>query len=585
MVGYIVAASAGWPSIKGRTRNDAMLNYLRIRDLALIEEVALELGPGLSVLTGETGAGKSILLGGLALLSGERAALDQMRAEASEAVIEGAFDLTGRPDVDALLEEDSLGADEPTMLVRRTITSAGSRAHVNDRLVTLRVLRGVGEQLVEIASQHESQMLVRPRAQLDLVDRAGGLSDLRERVGELYDTAQEVGAALDELRADDRERAQRADYLRFQVEEIRAAGLSADEETELVAQRQRLRHAEELAAAAGEALELLYESEESASALAGRAGALVERIERLDPSSGLSGATLDEARYALEETARQLQPYRDGVQADPARLDVVEQRLATIDDLRRKYGDSIEEILAKADAAERELAAFENRDQELERLTGEVRRVGRAYDESATELGRARRVAAAALEKAITASLQELGMEGSAFTATLRARDSQPSAVLPPGASRIGYESVEFLLAANPGEPAKPLSRVASGGELSRVMLALKAAEVSRARSQTLVFDEIDAGVGGGRVAERLAERLDDLSSRHQVLVVTHLPQIAARASTHFRVSKGHQDGRSRVRVERLDREQRVEELSRMLGGVEITQSVREHARDLLSRS
>ncbi len=560
-----------------------MLNYLRICDLALIEEAALELGPGLSVFTGETGAGKSVLLGGLALVSGERAALDQLRAGADSAVIESAFDLRERGDVCEALDADGIGADEPTMLVRRTITASGSRAHVNDRLVTLRALRGIGRRLVEIASQHESQTLVRPREQLELLDHAGDLGDLRQRVAGCFDEAQELAGQLDQLRTDDRERAQRADYLRFQLEEIRAAGLSADEEAALAAERQRLRHAEELTAAACEALELLYEGDASATGLIGQGAALVERIERLDPASGLARATLDEARFAVEETGRQLQPYRDSIQAEPSRLQAVEERLAAIDDLRRKYGDSIDDILARAESAEKELAGFENRDQELERLTAAVRDARRAFDQAATALGEARRVAAGPLQDRITATLRELGMQGANFLVRLRAREGGEASVLPPGANRLGYESVEFLLAANPGEPPKPLGRVASGGELSRVMLALKVVEVRGARSQTLVFDEVDAGVGGGRVAERLAERLEHLASHHQVLVVTHLPQIAARASTHFLVSKGQQDGRSRVRVERLDGERRVEELSRMLGGVQITESVREHARDLLA--
>ena len=559
-----------------------MLTYLRIRDLALIEEVTLEPGSGLHALTGETGAGKSILLDGLALLAGARASLEQLRQGADRAVIEGVFDLSARPDVQELLRSQGWSDGDSTVVLRRTIAAGGSRATINDRLVTVAALRQLGDLLVDIAGQHESQQLLRPAAQLRLLDRYAGLEPARRQVETLFDDAGKLRARLEALRGEERERAQRADYLRFQIQEIDAAGLSEQEEAELHGERQRLRHAEELAELAGEALELLYEGEGSALELLDRAQRALARIGRLDASAELGLEGLQEAAFAVEEAARRLQPYRDALEADPERLSAIEARLASIDGLRRKYGDSVAEILARAEQARAELATLEGLDEQLEQVAGRLRRLAREYDEAACALTAAREQAARRLQEEITEQLQGLGMQGARFVARLRPNAPETDTGLPPGASRVGYEGVEFLLAANPGEPAKALARVASGGELSRVMLALKLAEIGGAAPTTLVFDEVDAGVGGGRVAERLAERLERLGQAHQVLVVTHLPQIAARATHHLLVHKGQRDERTVVRVATLGGSERVDELARMLGGVQITDSVREHARDLL---
>lgn len=561
-----------------------MLSYLRIRDLALIESIEIAPRTGLVVLTGETGAGKSILLDGLALLAGQRATLDQVRDGADEAVVEGVFEVGERPDVWELLHAEGLEEEEHALVVRRTLSSRGSRVHVNDRVVTVTTLRKFGDLLVDLAGQHESQSLLSPAVHLRMLDRFGGLEGQRREVAACHDLAVELHEQLRSLRADDRDRTQRADYLRFQIEEISSADLSAEEEAELAAERQRLRHGEELAAAAAEALELLWEREDSAVAILARAASRLAEIERLDPSARLGGEGLADSRYTVEEIARSLQRYADDLGTDPERLSWVEQRLAAIDSLRRKYGDSVAAILQRAEEAQAELDAIDNRDEEIERLTARLRTAVGEYDGAASRLSASRAEAARALEARIAAELDGLGMEAARFVVRLRPGEADSDGYLPPGATRRGYETVEFELAANPGESPRPLQRVASGGELSRVMLALKLAELGEAPPQTLVFDEIDAGIGGGRVAERLGERLAALGARHQVLVVTHLPQIAARAGSHFRVSKRRDGDRARVAVDLLDDDARVEELARMLGGVEVTESVRQHARDLLAR-
>jgi len=561
-----------------------MLTYLRIRDLALVEDASIEPPVGLVAFTGETGAGKSIILGGLDLVIGRRAALDQVRAGASEAVVEALFDIAERQDVRPLLASEGIEFEGSELLVRRRITERGSRAYVNENLVTVATLDRLGALLVDIVSQHESQTLLSASAQLELLDAAGDLAGLRGEVEVAWDDASRLHREFAELRADDRDRAQRADYLRFQLEEIRAAELDPAEEAERAAERQRLRHADELSNAAAEALATLYEAENSASALVARAEAAVATIMALDTDADLPVAGLQEARFGIEEMGRALQVYRDAVQSDPPRLEAVEARLAEIDALRRKYGDTVADVLERAEQAGKELASIENRDEELTRLADAARAAVRSYDQVAQRLGEARRTAAGVLENRITEELQELGMEGARFIARLSAGQRDTGSGLPPGATRSGYEGVEFQLAANPGEPERPLSRVASGGEMSRVLLALKLAALASAPSQTLVFDEIDAGIGGGRVADRLADRLGRLGASHQVLVVTHLPQIAARADAQVQVSKSATDERTTVEMVTLDQAGRIEELARMLGGLDATEGLREHARELLNR-
>ncbi len=559
-----------------------MLSYLRIRDLALIEDVAIEPPAGLVAFTGETGAGKSIILGGLSLAAGDRATLDQVRVGATSAIVEAVFEIVGRPDIAKLLDCEELASDSGEILVRRVLGSRSSRAYLNDRLVTVGLLHELGTRLVDIAGQNENQSLLASATQLELLDRFGDLVEQREAVASAWDEAVDLQQRLQALETDDRDRAQRADYLRYRVQEIRAADLGVDEEVGLSAERQRLRHAEDLSAATAEALDVLYEREGSAAALIRHAQLAIERISRLDANAPAGGDGLAEAGYVIEEATRSLQAYLDLVQVDPVRLDAVEERLAMVDGLRRKYGDRIEDILGVAEEAERELASLENRDQEIAELASMVRRAVRGFDQAASSLSTVRAEAATRLSLHITTELQELGMEGAGFQVRLKPGSADASSGLPPGASRRGYETAEFRLAANPGDTARELGRVASGGELSRVMLALKLTETRQAPAQTLVFDEIDAGVGGGRVADRLAARLAQLATKHQVLVVTHLPQIAARATTHYRVRKVEHDGRVHVTTTALDVEQRVDELARMLGGVGESRGVREHARNLL---
>ena len=560
-----------------------MLTYLRIRNLAVIDDVALELGPGLTVLTGETGAGKSIIIDGLALALGERAVLDQVRSGASRATVEAIFSLPAGSELGALLDAAGLEGEEGQVVVRRALTSSGSRAYVNDCVVSQQQLKRIGERLADLHGQHEHQSLLAVGAHRQLLDRFGGAGEVLQATQEAYERAVLLGQRLAAVQLDDRELAQRADLLRFQLQEITAAALEPREDEELQSERRRLAHAEELVEACAAAISMLYEDDRSASSLIHQAEQRIERLLQLDPELPVRDEALSEARFALEEAARSLQAYQDDLEVDPDRLAQVEDRLSAIEALKRKYGDSIESIQEHARKAQGELESLERHGEDLEALEKELHEAAAAYQAAAGSLSAMRKKAGEKLQRQVMTELQQVAMEQAEFLARVedRAGDAPPG--LPPGAGRGGMDRVEFLLAANPGEKIGPLSKVASGGELSRVMLALKLCATEGDPLETLVFDEVDSGIGGGGVAERLAQRLAALSGTHQLLVVTHLPQVAAYADAHISISKHEMEGRTVVQVESLDAEQQVDELARMLGGLEITEATREHAREMLT--
>ena len=561
-----------------------MLAYLRIKNLAVVNDVALELSPGLTVFTGETGAGKSIILDGLGLVLGERASLEKVRAGGDRAVVEAAFAAPRDDRLAADLAESGLAAEDGSIVVRRVITASGSRAYVNDQLVSLQKLKAIGEQLVDLHGQHAHQSLLAVRAHRDLLDRFAVAGGLRDDVGAAYEEA--VGAAdrLAAMTMDERDRVQRVDLLRFQAEEIETAQLSAGEDGDLDEERLRLSHAEELLQLAGDSVEALHEGEPSASSLLAGVEADLERLRQLDPGAPQELEAVSSARFAAEEASRALQRYRDSVEVEPQRLAEVDARLGTLHALQRKYGDDIESIIEHGNEARRELDGLERHDEQLEELRQAVAAAAERYTQAAGELGAARRHAAGKLEAQVVAELAELGMQAARFDATVGPRGGSARAGLPEGAGRFGSDRVEFVLAANPGEAAGPLSKVASGGELSRVMLALKLTATDGDPLETMIFDEIDSGIGGGSVAERLAQRLAALGRTHQVLVVSHLPQVAAYADTHIGIRKLEtDDGRVEVAAQTLAEGEQVEELARMLGGLEVTEATRQHAREMLA--
>lgn len=584
-----------------------MIETLRIAGLAVVDRAELDFGPGLNALTGETGAGKSIVLGALALLAGARASSDCVRDGSEEAVVEAVFRTDRLPELEAELERRGLrqggeaerraGSSEQAgeaersspagheLVVRRSVARSGrSRAWVSGQLVPVATLAELFEGRIEISSQHDSHSLRRPEVHALLLDGRGGLLEVRRAVAEGAARVRELDRELERLRAEARELARRQDFLAFQVQEIDAARLVPGELERLRAERSRLAHADRLreegAAAvalvtgdptrtdAPGAADLLAEASRRAAALARIDPALAELAERIE------GIAAD-----VRDAALDLERRIEGVDADPARLAALEDRLAAVDRLRRKYGATPEEILRFRDEAAAELLRIEGagaREAEVGKERDE--RVAR-LERDAEALSRGRVRAARSLAKAVEAGLRQLAMPEARFEVALEA--SPPPEGLPCGAG--GRETVEFRLAANPGEAPRPLRRVASGGELSRSFLALRGALREADAGMVLVFDEVDAGVGG-QTADAVGRALDELAGHHQVLCITHLPQIAAFAETHLHVEKRSEGGRAVARIAAVAGEARIEEIARMAGGEEVAEATRRHARHLLGR-
>lgn len=562
-----------------------MLRELRIRNLAVIEEVTVPCARGLNVLTGETGAGKSILLDALLLVSGARAQPDLIRSEADVAVVEAVFDVDPDGPIPAVLAEAGLRAENGQLIVRRELTRSGrTRAFVNDSAATVGLLERLGDSLVEIHGQHEHQRLMEPARQLDLLDRFATAETARARVAALVEEWGQARALQAELQVSDRDLKQKEDLYRFQLSEIEAARLMPGEEEALKAERHRLQHSERLAEGLNRALSYLYDDPQSAASNLGRAAQLLGELAKIDPDLNASLPVLDSAQIHLEEVVSRLRALRDRSAFDPERLEEIDARLDILTKLKRKYGEGEEAILAYGDRIRTELGLMDRREELIEAANARVARLAEEAGSEALALSELRREAAVRLERLIQRELRALGMEKARFTIALRREPAQAEGL---GAgsegSRItarGIDQVEFQLSTNPGEELKPLSRVVSGGELSRTMLGIKVILAEADRIPAMIFDEVDAGIGG-RVADRVGQKLAQTARHRQVLCVTHLSQIAAYAHQHLRVEKVVRGGKTRTRVEALDDAGRVEELARMLGGEQVTETARRHAREL----
>jgi DNA repair protein RecN (Recombination protein N) len=549
-----------------------MLRELRVRDLAVIENVAVPFQAGLNVLTGETGAGKSILIDAVLLLRGARAQADVIRSEAESALVEGVFAVDPGSAAAEVLNHSGLSTENQEIVVRRELTRAGRhRAFVNDSPVTVALLERLGDHLVEVHGQHEHQRLSEPARQLEILDRFAGAEGVGSRVATLYAKHRAACDELEHVRAAERDRAQREDLLRFQVSELEAARLRPGEEAELRAERRCLQYAERLLAGLGEAEAQLDDERDSALSRIGRAARILRDLGRLDASFAAPAEPLDAAAVLLDEALRALRTLRHEAAAEPDRLEEVEERLEVIARLRRKYGESEDTMLAfqKAAAAELErLAHHEEIVAEGERLQGQLQA---ELEATANELAERRAAAARRLQARVEREIRALGIERGLFRIALE----------PLGAvSARGSDRAEFRLSANPGEEPRALARVASGGELSRTMLALLAVLAAADEVPTVIFDEVDAGIGG-QTAGVVGDRLATVAEQRQVLCVTHLAQIAARAGHHLRVAKIVHGGRARATIEPLAARERVSELARMLGGE--TKAALSHARELLA--
>jgi DNA repair protein RecN (Recombination protein N) len=549
-----------------------MLTELRIRNFAIIESLSLPLARGFNVLSGETGAGKSIIVGALGLLLGERASADLIRTGADRASVEGVFDVGERPEIAALLDERGIDADEPLVVLKREIAAGRARAWVNGTTVSAAILAEVGRLLVDLHGQHEAQTLLDADAQRRILDAFAGASEAARAVREAYDTLADVRREIADLRRRRADAEKRADYLRHVVEEIEGARLVDGEDVRLEEEARRLENAEELRELAGGIVECLEGEDESALQRLGAVERLLTTIQRVDPSLARLQETYDAAYYNLEALARELTDYQSGVELDPARLEEVRRRRDLLYRLTKKYGPTLPEVVEAGRSARSELDLVDSAALDLRTLEERERAAEDALRSRAATLTGLREQASDRLGRAVDEVLPDLGMPDGHFQAAL----AQLREVGPDGA-----ESVEFRVSLNVGHEERPLARVASGGELSRVMLALKTILARLDRVPTLVFDEVDAGIGG-RVGLQVGETMRRVAGHHQVFAITHLPQIAARAHHHILVSKGARGGVTTADVAVLEGDRRVAEIARMLGGDPESDVSRAHARELL---
>src|SRR6266545_4355609 len=540
---------------------DTVLKLLKIKNIALIHGVELELGPGLTLLTGETGAGKSILIDALGLLLGARASADLIRTGEDLAVVEALIESS---EARAALERHGLPAEDDEIVLRREVQSSGKgRATVNGALVPVGVLRELAPLVAHIHGQHEPQGLLDPQTHVDLVDRHAGLEGEAAAMAEPLRRLREVEAALESLHRDRREDERRREMLEYQAVEVERASLQPGEEDSLRQEKRLQANAGRLAELSGEAYGALYEDEAAVLTRLGHLYRKIEELARIDPRFG---------------------PYLEARGAVRAQLDEIESRLALIDRFKRKYGATVEDVLSFAEKCRSELREMGSPEERERALVQEREALAGRYLAAGLQLSRKRRTAARDLEKKVQGELALLAMERTRFQVAFSPDSPAASAADTSGWTDRGLETAEFLLSPNPGEELRPLARIASGGELSRILLALKSVASLDARGKTLVFDEVDAGIGG-RVAEVVGRKLRGIARQHQVLCVTHLPQIASQADRHLVVRKRVERGRTVTEVRELSAEERVEEVARMLGGETVTDTARHHAREMVNQS
>ena len=551
-----------------------MLIELRIKDYAVIHDLTLELGSGLSALSGEPGAGKSIIVGALSLLLGERAASDTVRTGAERAMVEAVFDVATYPKLGVQLDDLGIEAEDGLLILRREVAAVGrNRAWINESPTTARTVGELGRSLVDLHGQHEHQTLLRKDTQRHILDAFGEAEEDASAVEEAYEELGGLEAKLRELQDHRRELASRVDFLRFQMRELEEADVQSGEEEALTEENGRLENSEELLGETTRIHDELYSAE---GALTDKVSGLAQTLARLkgwDPALEGPHDELQGAYHALAEVGRDLSDYVGGLRHDPGRLEEVRSRLDLIHSLKRKYGPTAEDVIATRDRVRTKLDEVEDGGWDEDTLAAEVDRTRSDLIAAAARLSEKRQAAATRLEEEVEALLPDLGLPSGTFKVQMD--------TLPEVKSR-GAESIEFLVSVNAGFPPSSLARVASGGELSRVMLTLKAILAQVDQVPTLVFDEIDAGIGG-QVASLVAAKLKDVARYHQVFVVTHLPQLASQACSHLLVEKDEREGLAATAVRGLTGDARVREIARMLGGDPESETSQDHARELLA--
>jgi DNA repair protein RecN (Recombination protein N) len=556
-----------------------MLQELRIRNFAIIEALDLRFSKGLNILTGETGAGKSIILNAVHLLLGDKATDELVRSSEEEANVEALFDISGNLEVKERIEEKAphlQGAgEEDSLLIRRVISRSGrGKVIINGNLATLGVLSEVGEGLLSIYGQHQHQSLQRVETHIDIVDEFGGLLGFREEFQKQCQEFVSLSEEVEKIRAEKERRAKERELMAFQSKEIEASGIQIGEEESLKEDRTILTHAKKLMDFAHVSEETLYSEE----------GSTIEKIQRIlnqgremvaiDPSLSHLLKALESTLIQLEEIALALRDYSRRVEINPMRLEEIENRLEEIDRLKRKYGSTVEKILSFKHKIDEAMKSFTSDEERLSQLEGRLEPLRQIVNNLGKKLSGERKRVALELKKSVEKELSSLGMKKTIFEIRM---DPLPL-------SLKGVDRVEFLISPNLGEEVKPLAKIASGGELSRIMLAMKRILAEVGGRQVLVFDEVDSGIGGA-IAEVVGREMRELSRHHQVICVTHLPQIACFADQHYTVKKEVRAGRTMTRVDHLEKEMIVDEIARMLGGVKVTEKTRAHAKEMLENA
>jgi DNA repair protein RecN (Recombination protein N) len=554
-----------------------LLRELRVENYAVIDNVVVEFGAGLNLLTGETGTGKSILIDALALLLGEKASSEVVRHGAEKAVVAAVFDVEGKA-AEAILEDNGIDCEDDEIILRREIGANGKgRVFVNNQPATVAVLKALAPHLAVVHAQNETMMAFDPPARLVLLDSAAGL-DI-ESVAAAYSEWKKIKDKIAELESGEQDKLRLMDLWNFQLKEIDAAALQAGEDEKLLGEKRVLANSEKIHVAAMAAFDSLYEGESSASSTIRIALKHLEELGKFDDRFKEQAAALESARITVEDIGTTLRDYAEGIEASPEKLADVEDRLALLDRLKRKYGHTLDEVIAFGEDLRQKLNEIENKDELLKELRANLKKAAEQYLTTARTASKKRYETARKLEKTVEAEINDLAMKAK-FAIEVSGSDEEQ------GWSPSGFDHVAYMIATNPGQPMLPIEKIASGGELSRVMLALKATvEGGRKKSadhqRTLVFDEVDAGIGG-RAADAVGKKLKSLSRTKQVLCITHLPQIASFADQHFVIEKRESGGKAKTSVRRLDHEERREEVARMLSGAKVTDASLKNAEQLL---
>ncbi|MBT3185396.1 MAG: DNA repair protein RecN, partial [Nitrospina sp.] len=551
-----------------------MIKEIRIRNFAIIENLAVNFEQGLNVLTGETGAGKSIILGALNLLLGGRADTDSIRSGETTAFVEGAFEVTDPATLD-LIRECGIEMEDGELLVKRQVSNAGkNRCLLNDSPVTVSTLAKIGDRLVDLHGQHDHQALLHPETHIDLLDLYGKSQELRNEFALNFSDYQTQAKKLQSMKMDEQERLQKEEFLSFQLAEIDAAGLSEEEEEEIKAESHKLKHAEKIRAGLQQSQSLLTDDQGSILENLGQVLKELEAVLEIDPGLAETVERSRSAYYELEEVVESLRGYNRSLEFNPNRLEEIEDRLAEINGLKRKFGNDITEILKRRDQIAEELQQLASNDENMKALEEELRQKEKVLSKLAIRLAEKRESAAKSFTASVEKELKELSMGNVQFGVRFDYPSDPDGFILfrkeKMKASATGLGTLEFMFSPNPGEELRPLVKIASGGEVSRVMLALKSILNDQDTIPVMIFDEVDTGIGGG-VAEKVGLKLQKVASTKQVLCITHLPQIAGLASSHFRIEKQIKSKRTHSTIHQLEHEERVEELARMSSGETIT--------------